>query len=75
MICRRSPITVLTVGTTLSHAQRGQRSHSSGGRFLKAPQTSVWAAVVASADEVGGRYCENCHVGQVMPNHITLDLD
>src|SRR5262245_21794871 len=25
--------------------------------------TSVWAGVVAPADEVGGRYCENCHVG------------
>lgn len=24
--------------------------------------TSVWAAVVAPADEVGGRYCEDCHV-------------
>jgi NAD(P)-dependent dehydrogenase (short-subunit alcohol dehydrogenase family) len=24
--------------------------------------TSVWAAVVAPADEVGGKYCENCHV-------------
>jgi NAD(P)-dependent dehydrogenase (short-subunit alcohol dehydrogenase family) len=29
--------------------------------------TSVWAAVVASGDEVGGRYCENCHVGTVVP--------
>jgi NAD(P)-dependent dehydrogenase (short-subunit alcohol dehydrogenase family) len=29
--------------------------------------TSVWAAVVASADEVGGQYCENCHVGQLVP--------
>ena len=27
--------------------------------------TSVWAAVVADADEVGGRYCEDCHVAQV----------
>src|ERR1700675_3691096 len=27
--------------------------------------TSVWAGVVAPADGVGGRYCENCHVGQV----------
>lgn len=27
--------------------------------------TSVWAAVVASADEVGGRYCEDCHVAEV----------
>ena len=24
--------------------------------------TSVWTGVVADADEVGGRYCENCHV-------------
>jgi NAD(P)-dependent dehydrogenase (short-subunit alcohol dehydrogenase family) len=27
--------------------------------------TSVWAGVVASAEEVGGRYCENCHVTAV----------
>ncbi|NYT40633.1 SDR family NAD(P)-dependent oxidoreductase [Sphingomonas sp. R-74633] len=27
--------------------------------------TSVWAGFVAPADEVGGRYCENCHVSQV----------
>ncbi|WP_158813896.1 SDR family NAD(P)-dependent oxidoreductase [Methylocapsa sp. S129] len=26
--------------------------------------TSVWAGIVASADEVGGRYCEDCHVAQ-----------
>ena len=29
--------------------------------------TSVWAAVVAPADEIGGQYCENCHVGKVVP--------
>lgn len=27
--------------------------------------TSVWAGVVADADEIGGRYCENCHVSSV----------
>ena len=27
--------------------------------------TSVWAAAVAAADEVGGRYCEDCHVAEV----------
>jgi len=27
--------------------------------------TSVWAGVVASADEVGGRYCEDCHVAEL----------
>ena len=26
--------------------------------------TTVWAAAVADADEVGGRYCEDCHVGE-----------
>jgi NAD(P)-dependent dehydrogenase (short-subunit alcohol dehydrogenase family) len=27
--------------------------------------TSVWAGFVAPADDVGGHYCENCHVSQV----------
>lgn len=34
-------------------------------RWKSIPQgaaTSVWAGVVASAEDVGGRYCENCHV-------------
>jgi NAD(P)-dependent dehydrogenase (short-subunit alcohol dehydrogenase family) len=34
--------------------------------------TSVWAAVVASADEIGGQYCENCHVGYVVPDDLTI---
>jgi NAD(P)-dependent dehydrogenase (short-subunit alcohol dehydrogenase family) len=28
--------------------------------------TSVWAGVVASADAVGGRYCEDCHVAEIV---------
>jgi len=28
--------------------------------------TSVWAGIVASADEVGGRYCEDCHVARLV---------
>ncbi|MET0313489.1 MAG: SDR family NAD(P)-dependent oxidoreductase, partial [Hansschlegelia sp.] len=27
--------------------------------------TSVWAGVVAAPDDVGGRYCEDCHVAEV----------
>ena len=37
--------------------------------FKTIPQgaaTSVWAGVVASGDEVGGRYCENCHVATIV---------
>ena len=28
--------------------------------------TSVWAGVVAPADEVGGRYRENCEVAEIV---------
>jgi NAD(P)-dependent dehydrogenase (short-subunit alcohol dehydrogenase family) len=36
--------------------------------------TSVWAAVVAPADEIGGRYCENCHVGKTVPDDATISV-
>jgi len=36
--------------------------------------TSVWAAVVAAADEIGGRYCENCHAGKIVPDHVTISV-
>jgi NAD(P)-dependent dehydrogenase (short-subunit alcohol dehydrogenase family) len=36
--------------------------------------TSVWAGVVAPADEVGGRYCENCHVGKIVPDDATITV-
>jgi hypothetical protein len=44
-------------------------------QFKTIPQgaaTSVWAAVVAPADEIGGRYCENCHVGHIVADHVTI---
>jgi NAD(P)-dependent dehydrogenase (short-subunit alcohol dehydrogenase family) len=34
--------------------------------------TSVWAGVVAPADGIGGHYCENCHVGQIAPDNVTI---
>ena len=34
--------------------------------------TSVWAGVVAPTDAVGGKYCENCHVGQVVPDDAII---
>ncbi len=44
-------------------------------QFKTIPQgaaTSVWAAVVAAADEVGGQYCENCHVGRIVPDDAVI---
>jgi NAD(P)-dependent dehydrogenase (short-subunit alcohol dehydrogenase family) len=38
--------------------------------FKSIPQgaaTSVWAAMVASADDVGAKYCEDCHVAELIP--------
>jgi NAD(P)-dependent dehydrogenase (short-subunit alcohol dehydrogenase family) len=43
-------------------------------QFKTIPQgaaTSVWAAVVAPAEEVGGRYCENCQVSQITEGLIS----
>jgi NAD(P)-dependent dehydrogenase (short-subunit alcohol dehydrogenase family) len=37
--------------------------------------TSVWAAVVAPADEIGGHYCENCHVSQIVPEDKPLTVN
>jgi NAD(P)-dependent dehydrogenase (short-subunit alcohol dehydrogenase family) len=44
-------------------------------RFKTVPQgaaTSVWAAVVASAEDVGGRYCENCHVSETVADDVVI---
>ena len=43
--------------------------------FKTIPQgaaTSVWAAAVANADEIGGRYCENCHLGHIVPDDAPI---
>jgi NAD(P)-dependent dehydrogenase (short-subunit alcohol dehydrogenase family) len=43
-------------------------------KFKTIPQgaaTSVWVACVAAADEIGGRYCEDCHVSPVSDGSIT----
>jgi NAD(P)-dependent dehydrogenase (short-subunit alcohol dehydrogenase family) len=44
-------------------------------RWKTVPQgaaTSVWAAVVAPSEEIGGRYCENCHVGQIVTENVAI---
>jgi NAD(P)-dependent dehydrogenase (short-subunit alcohol dehydrogenase family) len=37
--------------------------------------TSVWAAFVGSADEVGGKYCENCHVSTVTEGPLSITTE
>jgi NAD(P)-dependent dehydrogenase (short-subunit alcohol dehydrogenase family) len=45
-------------------------------QFKTIPQgaaTSVWAGVVATADEIGGQYCENCHVGKIVADDVVIN--
>jgi NAD(P)-dependent dehydrogenase (short-subunit alcohol dehydrogenase family) len=44
-------------------------------QFKTIPQgaaTSVWAGIFAPAEEIGGQYCENCHVGKIVPDDVTI---
>ena len=34
--------------------------------------TSVWTAILGAPEEIGGRYCENCHVGRVVADDVTI---
>jgi NAD(P)-dependent dehydrogenase (short-subunit alcohol dehydrogenase family) len=57
----------------------GERAAEGKGpfRWKTIPQgaaTSVWAGVVAPADEIGARYCENCHVGNIVPDAADLSV-
>ena len=58
-----------------------QQSAAQGGQPFKyktIPQgaaTSVWAGLVAPAEEIGGRYCENCHVGRIVPEDKSLSVN
>ncbi|HEX4180635.1 MAG TPA: SDR family NAD(P)-dependent oxidoreductase [Caulobacteraceae bacterium] len=56
---------------TQSTAAAGQASGGPVFSRKSIPQgaaTSVWSGIVASADAVGGRYCEDCHVAEIAPN-------
>jgi NAD(P)-dependent dehydrogenase (short-subunit alcohol dehydrogenase family) len=54
-----------------------ERAAEGKGRFQwkTVPQgaaTSVWAAVVAPVEKIGGKYCENCHVGEVVADSAAI---
>jgi NAD(P)-dependent dehydrogenase (short-subunit alcohol dehydrogenase family) len=36
--------------------------------------TTVWTAAVAPTTSIGGRYCENCHVSEILPNDQQVSL-
>lgn len=45
--------------------------------FKTVPQgaaTSVWAGVLAAAEAIGGRYCEDCHVSEIVASDIEISV-
>jgi NAD(P)-dependent dehydrogenase (short-subunit alcohol dehydrogenase family) len=49
----------------MARINKGATGQAPAFRFKTVPQgsaTSVWSGFVASADAVGGHYCEDCHV-------------
>jgi NAD(P)-dependent dehydrogenase (short-subunit alcohol dehydrogenase family) len=53
----------------MSNLNAGQPAGAPAFKFKSIPQgaaTSVWTAIVAPADAVGGRYCEDCHVAEIV---------
>jgi len=58
--------------------QRNQQLKSTGQppmQWKSIPQgaaTSVWAGFVAKADEIGGKYCEDCHVASIVPKDVPV---
>jgi NAD(P)-dependent dehydrogenase (short-subunit alcohol dehydrogenase family) len=58
-----------------------KQSAAAGGepfRYKTIPEgaaTSVWAGFVASAEEIGGQYCENCHVAQIVTDNKPLSVN
>ena len=60
-------------GAIEAWVQQVQEQRAAAGEppfeFKSIPQgaaTSVWAGVVASADAVGGKYCEDCQIGELI---------
>jgi NAD(P)-dependent dehydrogenase (short-subunit alcohol dehydrogenase family) len=60
--------------------QMSEQAEAEGGEAFQwktIPQgaaTSVWAAVVAPAEEIGAKFCENCHVSSIVPDEQNIGL-
>jgi NAD(P)-dependent dehydrogenase (short-subunit alcohol dehydrogenase family) len=60
----------------MAQIEAAQKAGVKGLEFKSIPAgaaTSVWAAAVAPADAVGGRYCEDCHVAEIAAGAATSD--
>ena len=61
-------IQTATVQTLIKNMGANEGSRASAFNWKTVPQgaaTSVWAGIVASGEDVGRQYCEDCHVAEV----------
>jgi NAD(P)-dependent dehydrogenase (short-subunit alcohol dehydrogenase family) len=59
-----------TMATLMAAIDASQPKGAPAFSWKSIPQgaaTSVWAACVADAEAIGGRYCEDCHVAEFAP--------
>jgi NAD(P)-dependent dehydrogenase (short-subunit alcohol dehydrogenase family) len=62
-------MTPVVIQQMISSINASQPSGAPAFKWKTIPQgaaTSVWAGVVAAAEKVGGRYCEDCHVADIV---------
>jgi NAD(P)-dependent dehydrogenase (short-subunit alcohol dehydrogenase family) len=58
-------------------SEQAEAEGQPGFQWKTIPQgaaTSVWAAVVAPADEIGAKFCENCHVDSIVSDDKAIGL-
>jgi hypothetical protein len=58
----------------IEQANKAAGSSGPGFSWKTIPQgaaTTVWSGFVARAEDVGGQYCEDCHVAEINDNPAT----
>jgi NAD(P)-dependent dehydrogenase (short-subunit alcohol dehydrogenase family) len=63
-----TPELTQTMVETIAAAGEAARMKS----IAQGAATSVWSGIAASADAVGGRYCEDCHLAEIAPNDASV---
>lgn len=64
-----TPETIAAMMKSMEDAAKTAGGSAPAFQWKTIPQgaaTSVWSGFVANADDVGGRYCEDCHVAEIV---------
>jgi NAD(P)-dependent dehydrogenase (short-subunit alcohol dehydrogenase family) len=61
-----TPETIKQITEAIAAAAKSGGSQTGFKTVPQGAATSVWAGFVAPADAVGGRYCEDCHLGETV---------